>query len=107
LSGKIVFVIGIVFTVMGVSLWVYAGLNILTREQTLSGTDLSAEERWRVEGSLRWWRDFIARSYPLAAGLSIGGLFAIALSDHFQGKRKPTTIVATPMLLTSFGSWSR
>jgi hypothetical protein len=104
LSGKIVFVIGIVFTVVGASLWVYAGLNILTRERTLSDTNLSVEERWRVEGSLRWWRDFIARLYPLAAGLSIGGLFTIALSDHFQGKRKPTTIVATPMFLTSFGS---
>jgi hypothetical protein len=104
LIGKTVFVIGIVFTVIGASLWVYSGLNILTLEQTLSDTNLSAEERWRIEGSLRWWRDFIARLYPLAAGLSIGGLFTIALSDHFQEKRKPTTIVAMPMLLTSFGS---
>ena len=103
MSGKTVFALGIVFTVIGASLWVYAGLNILTREQTLNDTNLSIEERWRVEGSLRWWRDFFARLYPLAAGLSIVGLFTIALSDHFQGKRKPMTIVATPMLLTSFG----
>jgi hypothetical protein len=71
LSGETVLVIGIVFTVTGVSLW-RARYNILTREQTLSDTNLSVEERCRIEGSLRWWRDFSARLYPLAAGLFIG-----------------------------------
>jgi hypothetical protein len=50
------------------------------------------EERWRIEGSLRWWRDFSARLYPLAAGLFIGGLFTIVLSDHFQGRRNEVEI---------------
>jgi CHASE3 domain sensor protein len=40
LSGETVLVIGIVFTVTGVSLWGLTGYNILTREQTLSDTNL-------------------------------------------------------------------
>ena len=91
MSDKTILVIGIVFIVTGVSLWVFTGLNILTREQTLSDTNLSVEERARIEGSLRWWRELSARlSYPLAPVLFIGGLLSIALSGHFQGKRKPT-----------------
>jgi hypothetical protein len=75
LSDKTILVIGIVFIVTGVSLWVFTGLNILTREQTLIDTNLSVEERARIGGSLRWWRDLSARlSYPLAAVLLIGGL---------------------------------
>ena len=92
LSGETVLVIGIVLTVAGVSLWGLTWYNILTREQALSDTNLSVEERWRVGGSLRWWRDFSARLYPLAAGLFIGGLFTIVLSDHFQGKRNEVEI---------------
>ena len=73
LSGETVLVIGIVLTVAGVSLWGLTLYNILTREQALSDTNLSVEERWRVGGSLRWWRDFSVRLYyPLAAGLFIG-----------------------------------
>jgi hypothetical protein len=94
LSGKTVLVIGIVLTVISASLGVLTWYNILTRERTLSDANLSVEERWRVEGSLRWWRDYSARLYLLAAGLFIGSLFTIVLSGQFQGKSKEAEIRA-------------
>ena len=101
MSDKTILVIGIVFIVTGASLGSLTWHSIITREQTLYDPNLSLEERTRVEGSLRWWRELGARlSYPLAAVLFVGGLLAIALSDPFKGKRKPTTIAAAPALLT-------
>jgi hypothetical protein len=81
LSGKTVLVIGIVFIVTGISLWGLTALNVQMRERTLYDPNLSLEERARVDGSLRWWRELGARlSYPLAAVLFVGGLLTIALS---------------------------
>ena len=80
ISGKTILVIGIVFTVAGVGLWIFTGFNILMREQTLGDANLSLEERWSIEGSLQWWRDSSARLlYPLAAVLFFAGL-AVMLS---------------------------
>ena len=81
ISGKTILVIGIVFTVAGVGLWIFTGFNVLMREQTLGDANLSLEERWRIEGSLQWWRDSSARLlYPLAAVLFFAGLFIVAIS---------------------------
>jgi hypothetical protein len=92
LSRELVLVIGLVLTVAGVSLWGLTWHNILTREQALSDTNLNAEERWRIEGSLLWWRDFSPPFYILAAGLFFGGLLTFALSINFQGKTKEAVI---------------
>jgi hypothetical protein len=81
MSRKTIFVIGIVFTVAGVGLWIFTGVNILMREQTLNDGNFSVEERWSIEGSLQWWRDSSARLlYPLAAVLFIAGLVMVAIS---------------------------
>jgi hypothetical protein len=78
LSAKTIFVIGIAFGLIGPSLWVFTGLNIMAREQALSGANLSVEETWQIEGSLHWWRDLNTRfSCPLATVLFIGGLITI------------------------------
>jgi len=78
LSGRTVLVIGIMFIVTGVSLWGLTALNVQMRERTLYDPNLSLEERARVDGSLRWWRELGARlSYPLAAVLFIGGLITM------------------------------
>jgi hypothetical protein len=80
------------FAVIGVGLWLFAELNMKAREQTLNDTSLSVEERWRVEGSLQWWRDFSVTLYPLEAVLLIGGLLAIVLSTSFRGGTKEALV---------------
>lgn len=81
LSGKTLLVIGLIIAVTGVVLFGLTWFNVLTREQTLGDANLSVEERWRIEGSLQWWRDFGVRlSYPLAAALSIGGLAVMIIA---------------------------
>ncbi len=78
LNDRTILVIGIAFGLIGPSLWVFTGLNIMARGQTLSGANLSVEERWQVEGSLQWWRDLNTRfSYPLAAVLFVAGLITV------------------------------
>ena len=89
LSDKSILVIGIVFIVTGVSVGSLTWHSILTREQTLYDPNLSADERWQAEGSIRWWIDLSLRlSYPLATVFLIGGLLAIALSHPFGSEQK-------------------
>lgn len=78
LNDRTIFVIGIAFGLISPSLWFFTGLNMMAREQALSGANLSVEERWQVEGSLQWWRDLNTRfSYPFAAVLFIAGLTTV------------------------------
>ena len=89
LSDKSILAIGIIFIVTGVSVGSLTWHSILTSEQTLCDPNLSAEEKWQAEGSIRWWRDLSSRlSYPLAAVLLIGGLITIALSHPFGREQK-------------------
>ena len=89
LSDKSILVIGIIFIVTGVSVGSLTWHSILTREQTLYDPNLSAEERWQAEGSIRWWSDLGSRlSYPLAAVLLIGGSLTIGLSHPFGREQK-------------------
>ncbi len=89
LSDKSILVVGIIFLVTGVSVGSLTWHSILTREQTLYDPNLSAEERWQAEGSIRWWRDLSSRlSYPLSAVLLLGGSVTIALAHPFGREQK-------------------
>ena len=50
-------VMGVLFLVIGVSLLGYSISAIQEREQLLNSADLTPEEMWHYEGSLRWWRN--------------------------------------------------
>ena len=49
-------VIGAMLLVIGISLFGYSTSAIQEREQMLNSADISIEDTWRLEGSLRWWR---------------------------------------------------
>ena len=54
---RVAAVIGVLFLVIGVSLLGYSISAIQEREQLLNCADLTPEEMWHYEGSLRWWRN--------------------------------------------------
>ena len=53
---RVAAVIGVMFLVIGVSLFGFSLSAIQEREQLLNSADLTIEEVWKYEGSLRWWR---------------------------------------------------
>jgi len=65
---RVAAVIGVLFLVIGVSLLGYSISAIQEREQLLNCADLTPEEMWHYEGSLRWWRNaYVTLFLPLTA----------------------------------------
>ena len=60
---RVVAVIGFMFLVIGVSIFGYSLYAIQEREQLLNSADLTIDEIWRYEGSLRWWRSTYAKVF--------------------------------------------
>jgi len=61
-------IMGVLFLVIGVSLLGYSISAIQEREQLLNSADLTPEEMWHYEGSLRWWRNaYVTVFLPLTA----------------------------------------
>lgn len=75
---KIVALIGIVFLIMGVGLWLYTESIVRGHEELLNDPNLTQEQRWACEGSLEWWRAAKRALYdPLAIVLVTIGFCAI------------------------------
>lgn len=67
-------VIGALFLVFAASIFAYSSYAIQEREQMLSTAELTAEDMWRVEGSLQWWRSTYATVFlPLSVILAAFG----------------------------------
>ena len=49
-------IMGALLLVVGISLFAYSTSTIQEQEQMLASGNLSLEDTWRIEGSLRWWR---------------------------------------------------
>jgi len=73
-----VFYLGIILLIMGFWLWAYANVMILYNEQRLNSPTLTQEEKWRFEGSLKWWKTARVTTYnPTAIALIAIGLIAV------------------------------
>lgn len=73
-----VFYLGIILLIMGFWLWAYANVMILYNEQRLNSPTLTQEEKWRFEGSLKWWKTARVTTYnPTAIALITIGLIAV------------------------------
>jgi hypothetical protein len=71
-------VMGVLFLVVGVSLFGYSISAIQEREQMLNSADLTPEEMWRYEGSLSWWRNaYVAVFLPLTVVFIALGVAAL------------------------------
>jgi hypothetical protein len=69
---------GIILLTIGISLWLYTDFVIRGHEQLLNNTELTQEERWKIEGSLQWWITAKETRYePLTIILVTIGLCAI------------------------------
>ena len=73
-------VMGVLFLVVGVSLLGYSISAIQEREQLLNSADLTPEEMWHYEGSLRWWRNaYVTLFLPLTAVfMTISGVILVS-----------------------------
>jgi len=72
--------VGIVFLIIGAGLWLFTSSIIQGHEQVLSHPNLSEQDKWRYEGSLKWWRGTsMTLYYPMAAILIAIGFVAIIL----------------------------
>jgi hypothetical protein len=81
---------GVLFLVVGVSLFGYSISAIQEREQMLNSADLTTEEMWQYEGSLSWWRNaYVTVFLPLTVvfvALGVIGLFSQPLLTRLHQK---------------------
>jgi hypothetical protein len=69
---------GVLFLVVGVSLFAYSISAIQEREQMLNSADLTPEEMWHYEGSLSWWRNsYVTVFLPLTVVFIALGVVAL------------------------------
>lgn len=74
----IVFVIALALIIIGFAVMLYTMINIQNRENTLNNPALTQQERWAIEGSLKWWQEeSTGLYYPAAALLIVLGITAI------------------------------
>jgi len=71
-------IMGVLFLVVGVRLLGYSISEIQERELMLNCADLTPEEMWHYEGSLRWWRNaYVTVFLPLTAVFIALGLIGL------------------------------
>lgn len=74
----IIFLTGAILTIVGVALWVYTDGVIRAHKQALQNPNLTQQERWALEGSLRWWINAELTLYgPVAITLITAGIIAL------------------------------
>ena len=101
---RVAAVIGVLFLVIGVSLLGYSISAIQEREQLLNCADLTPEEMWHYEGSLRWWRNaYVTLFLPLTAvfvALGVVGLVSQPLLTRLHQKvfSKPSQTMLNALL---------
>ncbi len=73
-------ILGILLLLLGVSLLGYSISAIQEREQVLNSANLSLEEMWHYEGSLRWWRNaYVSLFLPLTSVfVALGGFVLLS-----------------------------
>ena len=70
----VIFFVGIVLILSGQSIYNYANRTINDLEAQLSPS-LSQNEYWRIEGSLKWWRNALVSTYaPISLYLQEAGI---------------------------------
>jgi len=69
-------ILGFLLLIIGVSLFGYSISMIQEREHMLTGTELTLEELWHYENSLRLWRNaYVTLFLPLTAVfIALGGI---------------------------------
>jgi len=87
---RVAAVVGVLFLVVGVSLLGYSISAIQEREQLLNSADLTPDEMWHYEGSLRWWRNaYVTVFLPLTVvfvALGVVGLVSQPLLTRLHQK---------------------
>jgi len=87
---RVAAVVGVLFLVVGVSLLGYSISAIQEREQLLNSADLTPNEMWHYEGSLRWWRNaYVTVFLPLTVvfvALGVVGLVSQPLLTRLHQK---------------------
>jgi hypothetical protein len=87
---RVAAVMGVMFIVIGISLFGYSLSEIQEREQILNSADLTPDEMWHYEGSLLWWRNaYVTLFLPLTAvfvALGVVGLVSQPLLTRLHKK---------------------
>ncbi len=73
-----IFLVGLAMIITGLTISIYPAVNIQNWIGALSDSNLSQEERWSIEGSLKWWQETSSGFYyPLGAVLIVTEITAI------------------------------
>ena len=82
-----VFLLGILFAVLGFSVFVASFGMISYHESVLADESASQQEIWDSEGALIWWKDFyLGVGAPIAVALIIIGIIAIIVDWMMEEK---------------------
>ena len=77
----VLFLTGVISSIMGTELWFYTDSVIQGHEQLLQNPNLTQQEIYAYEGSLQWWRIARITTYdPISLALIAGGIL-IAISS--------------------------
>ena len=75
---RAVIVLGVLLIIIGTAIWLYTNLVIESHEKALNNPNLTQEEKWTWEGSLRWWRTAKATfGDPASMMLVVMGICAV------------------------------
>ncbi|PVX24438.1 MAG: hypothetical protein CW716_10085 [Candidatus Bathyarchaeum sp.] len=80
-NNKIIVAIGVFLICAGIGVILVNQSEIDGLEETLTNETLSAEEVWRFEGALEWWRaTYFDVTIPLSTFLTLSGLALVVSS---------------------------
>jgi len=82
---RVVIALGVLFIIIGTAVWLYTNLVIESHERILDNPNLTQEEKWSWEGSLRWWRTAKATvGDPTSIMLTMVGICAIEYTILYE-----------------------
>ena len=82
--------IGLLLIIAALSIWLFSIITLRGNEVMLTTQNLSAEEVWRYEGAVQWWKNvYMTAIIPATAVLTLSGIASILsqqLFSHFAPK---------------------
>ena len=88
-------VMGVLFLVVGVSLFGYSISAIQERVQILNSAELTPEEMWHFEGSLSWWRNaYVTVFLPLTVVFVALGVVGLVFQPLWTRLHRKTVLEA-------------
>ena len=70
--------IGLFLIIVGLSIWIYSAIELISNEVLLANQNIPIEEVWRAEGALQWWKNVYATAIiPATTILTLSGIAAL------------------------------